>query len=244
MSFTVLRIGSRGSSVRTLQERLNTSLTPSPRLTPDGVFGPLTRNAVLRFQQANWLVEDGEVGPCTWNALMGTETYHPILHTIPFIPQPTPTTCWAASTAMVTRSNVPAVIARTPADLILPDGSLRNFSDTADQVTGSARFARTHGMTVVPPTSWLPVALVRMLSRGPLIFDLLWNATEYTAGRGSPGHMIVVVGIRGDDDQSGLGTTLRIYDPWPPNRGKRYSMGYFKWIQEIPTLTYHIYHKT
>ena len=99
-------------------------------------------------------------------------------------------------------------------------------------------------MTVVPPTSWLPVALVRMLTRGPLIFDLRWNVDDYSAGRGSPGHMIAVVGIRGDDDQSGLGTTLRIHDPWPPNRGKRCSMGYAKWIRGIPTLTYDIYHKT
>ena len=26
-------------------------------------------------------------------------------------------------------------------------------------------------------------------------------------------------------------------------RGKKYSVGYFKWIQEVPTRTYHIYHK-
>lgn len=243
MALKVLKSGSRGPEVKTLQEKLNTALTPSPKLVPDGVFGNLTHNAVLKFQSVNWLVEDGEVGPCTWNALMGTEAYKPILHSLPFIAQPTNTTCWAASTAMVTRSNVPAVIAKTPADLILPDGSLRNFSDTNDQVTGSARFARIHGMTVVPPTSWMPSALVSMLARGPLIFDLLWNAAEYTAGKGSPGHMIVVVGIRGDNDQSGMGTTLRIHDPWPPNKGKKYSMGYFKWIQDIPALTYHIYHK-
>jgi len=47
--------------------------------------------------------------------------------------------------------------------------------------------------------------------------------------------MIAVVGIRGDNDQSGKGTTLRIFDPWPPMRGKKYSVGYFKWIQEVPT---------
>jgi hypothetical protein len=56
--------------------------------------------------------------------------------------------------------------------------------------------------------------------------------------------MIAIVGIRGDNDQSGKGTTLRIFDPWPPMRGKKYSVGYFKWIQEVPTRTYHIYHKT
>lgn len=243
MAMTALRSGSRGPDVKKVQEKLNTQLSPSPRLVPDGDFGPLTRNAVVRFQQAQWLVADGEVGPCTWNALMGTEAYPPILHTIPFIPQPTNTTCWAASTAMVTRSNVPAVIAKTPADLILPDGSLANFSETADPVTGSARFAAAHGLTVVPPTSWMPTGLVAMLRAGPLIFDMLWDATTYVNGTGSPGHMIAVVGIRGDNDQSGKGTTLRIFDPWAPTQGKKYSVGYFKWIQEVPTRTYHIYHK-
>jgi hypothetical protein len=55
--------------------------------------------------------------------------------------------------------------------------------------------------------------------------------------------MIAVVGIRGDDDASGVGTTLRIYDPWPPNKGKKYSVGYFQWMQQLPTRTYHIYQR-
>ena len=67
MAFTVSRLGSRGPDVRTLQAQLNVRLTPSPALVPDGIFGGLTRSSVLRFQQSNWLVEDVEVGPCTWN---------------------------------------------------------------------------------------------------------------------------------------------------------------------------------
>jgi hypothetical protein len=242
-SHSTLRLGSRGPEVKTVQAKLNARLSPSPKLSPDGVFGSSTQTAVVRFQQSEWLVDDGEVGPCTWNALLGTEAYPPVLHTIPFIPQPTSSTCWAASTAMVNRSNVPAIQMRTPADLILADGSLRNFSDTGDPLSGSTRFASANGMIVVPPTSWMPSALRSMLSRGPLVFDMLWDAKLYTKGSGSSGHMISVVGIRGDNDQSGRGTTLRIFDPWPPNRGKRYSVGYFKWIQEVPTRTYHIYHK-
>ena len=62
-------------------------------------------------------------------------------------------------------------------------------------------------------------------------------------GAGSSGHMIAVVGIRGANDSSGKETTLRIFDPWPPMWGKKYSAGYFKWIQEVPIRTYHIYHK-
>lgn len=239
----ILRLGSRGPEVEELQEELNDTLVPSPQLATDGYFGQFTRHAVLRFQRDEWLVEDGDVGPCTWNALMGLETFDPILHDIPFIPQPTPTTCWAASTAMVTHSTVPIVIARTPSDLILADGSLANFSETNDPITGSTRFASANSMVVIPPMSWLPSALVAMLSHGPLIFDMLWDVSGYTRGVGSSGHMIAVVGVRGDSDPSGAGTTLRIFDPWPPARGKQYSVGYFKWMQEVPTRTYHIYHK-
>jgi papain like cysteine protease AvrRpt2 len=120
------------------------------------------------------------------------------LHSIPFLAQPTNTTCWATSTAMVTRTTVPAVIARTPTDLVLAEGSLANFSQSNDPVTGSARFARANFMVVVPPTSWMPIALKSTLARGPLIFDMLWNTQDDVDGAASPGHMIAVVGIRGD----------------------------------------------
>jgi len=243
MLTTILKSGSRGDDVKALQSLLNSTLSPSPRLTLDGYFGPQTRASVLRCQQANWLVEDGEVGPCTWNVLNGTEDYSPILHSVPFIPQRTNTSCWAASTAMVTRTSILTVLERTPDDLILPDGSLANFSESNDPMTGSTRFAKANFMVVVPPMSWMPSGLKSMLSKGPLVFDMLWNANDYAHGKASSGHMIAVVGIRGDNDQSGKGTTLRIYDPWPPNKGDRYSVGYFKWIQEVPTRTYHIYHK-
>src|ERR1700758_3416753 len=119
MPFTILKIGSYCSEVKTLQTQLNSVLDPSPCLVLDGAFGNHTRAAVLRFQRENWLVEDGEVGPCTWNTLMDTEDYDPILHSIPFIPQRTTTTCWAASTAMVTRSTIQTVVWRTPDDLIM-----------------------------------------------------------------------------------------------------------------------------
>jgi hypothetical protein len=43
--------------------------------------------------------------------------------------------------------------------------------------------------------------------------------------------MVVVAGIRGDDDPSGRGTTLRIFDPWPPNKGARSSVNF---MQVVP----------
>lgn len=56
-----IKIGSRGADVVTLQKKLN--------LEPDGIFGPLTNEAVRKFQENNQLVVDGIVGPRTWEML-------------------------------------------------------------------------------------------------------------------------------------------------------------------------------
>lgn len=41
------------------------------RAEPDGVFGPLTRDAVLEFQRREGLAADGIIGPATWARLTG-----------------------------------------------------------------------------------------------------------------------------------------------------------------------------
>lgn len=69
---TVLRQGSRGPDVITLQYLLNViaEYYPGiPRPTQDGIFGSNTAQAVIAFQQAMQLSPDGIVGPLTWNAL-------------------------------------------------------------------------------------------------------------------------------------------------------------------------------
>ena len=55
----VLGVGARGEAVRRVQERLMV----------DGLYGPLTRDAVRRFQTTHGLKADGMVGPDTWTAL-------------------------------------------------------------------------------------------------------------------------------------------------------------------------------
>lgn len=56
-----LKKGSRGESVKALQNALN--------LIPDGIFGTLTEEAVKEFQKSKRLTADGIVGAQTWTAL-------------------------------------------------------------------------------------------------------------------------------------------------------------------------------
>jgi len=72
-----LRVGSTGSSVKLMQNYLNAlaEIFPSiPKVTADGIFGPMTREQVMAFQRLFGLTVDGIVGPSTWASIM--EQYH------------------------------------------------------------------------------------------------------------------------------------------------------------------------
>ncbi|WP_240125098.1 peptidoglycan-binding protein [Thermomonas alba] len=242
---TVLRNGSSGPEVRRLQEALNRKL-PGCNLQPDGRYGPRTQDAVRRFQDQAWLVVDGEAGPCTQNALFDTEAYPPVQHQRPFIPQPTSSTCWAAATAMLKRSSVAAVKAATPSDMWDDVNGLYNASDLANWRPLTERYARVHGLRFYPPTSWTPQAFAGMVRQGPVMVDTLWSPSGYlkrvpSGYQGSPGHMTLVVGVRGDNDPSGRGTTLMVYDPWEPNVGRRWRVSYYHWMGEVSTRTYRLF---
>ena len=69
-----LRKGSTGPQVKTLQ-RLLMALGYKMKdgwrtYGVDGSFGTATYNAVIQFQKAKGLGQDGIVGPKTWNALL------------------------------------------------------------------------------------------------------------------------------------------------------------------------------
>jgi peptidoglycan hydrolase-like protein with peptidoglycan-binding domain len=227
----ILQQASQGAPVLDLQRLLNTKLTPSPRLAPDGKFGPHTRAAVVRYQDENWLVSDGIVGPSTWNALKGREAFV-VRTTCVKVPQPTATTCWAAATAMTLgwRFPVSAPPGVTAANGLPNDSQLDDFPTTT-------LFNRYYGLTLLAPQSWLPSGLASLIrAHGRLLVNTLWNVTGYLGHAGSPGHYRVFVGIRGTNECA----TLLIYDPWPPTQGAIYSIDYAKLISDTPTTTYQI----
>lgn len=64
---TTYRRGHSGNQIERIQVRLGElGFDPGP---VDGIFGPLTQQAVWKFQEANRVQVDGIVGPETWNLL-------------------------------------------------------------------------------------------------------------------------------------------------------------------------------
>lgn len=60
----ILKIGSKGSEVKTIQEYLH--------LLPDGIYGALTEEAVKEFQKNNGLIVTGIVDDTTFNKIKGS----------------------------------------------------------------------------------------------------------------------------------------------------------------------------
>ena len=69
--------GSTGPDVRWAQYLLVRQTMSYDQI--DGVFGPVTKNAVQQFQRDNDLDDDGVIGPLTWAALHGERERPPLL---------------------------------------------------------------------------------------------------------------------------------------------------------------------
>ncbi|MDE6219361.1 MAG: LysM peptidoglycan-binding domain-containing protein [Lachnospiraceae bacterium] len=86
---SMLRQGSRGQDVITLQYLLNVAAEYYPGIpapAQDGIFGSGTQQAVIAFQRIMQLNPDGIVGPLTWQAL-----YDVYLGADQNVPSPSPT---------------------------------------------------------------------------------------------------------------------------------------------------------
>lgn len=236
MANPVLRSGSRGQSVSELQAFLNERLRPGPNLNPDGNFRGNTRTAVLRYQRENWLVDDGIVGNCTWNALLEIENYK-ILHRVSLVSQPTAFSCWAASTAMILGRRTPVT---APANMLNANGALLNDSELND-ATVSSRFCRNYGLRLHAGHSWTAPGLANIIRRNPVMCNVLFNVQGFSSGAGSDSHWVVIAGIRGD--AVAANTTLRIYDPLPQGRGAVYSVNYATLMRNLPAATYQLFQR-
>ncbi|WP_446666606.1 C40 family peptidase [Flexivirga sp. B27] len=136
-SVVYLRYGSRGSYVKTAQQRLG-------GLAVDGIFGTRTLAKVKSFQRTHGLAVDGIVGPLTWRALGGFPG------TSPTPPDPTP--------------SCKVTVIRYGSQGALVSSAQRKLGGLAvDGVFGAATlsrvksFQRAHGLAVdgiVGPRTW------------------------------------------------------------------------------------------
>jgi peptidoglycan hydrolase-like protein with peptidoglycan-binding domain len=78
MSPSTISQGSSGPTVSWAQYLL-IRRTPLSYNQIDGIFGPVTKNAVEDFQKDSGLSVDGIVGPITWGALGGNNPEPPML---------------------------------------------------------------------------------------------------------------------------------------------------------------------
>lgn len=79
-TYPTVKRGSRGETVKKLQELLNTNGYSVGEV--DGIFGANTLAAVKNFQAAHGLDSDGIVGPNTWSALSAIESRGQATYTI------------------------------------------------------------------------------------------------------------------------------------------------------------------
>ena len=78
----IVRLGSLGESVKTLQAALNRwPGSHQSRLVIDGFFGLSTNRKVREYQSANQLAPDGVVGAVTWESLRPLVEH--VLDTVP-----------------------------------------------------------------------------------------------------------------------------------------------------------------
>lgn len=71
LTMRILRQGSEGEDVKALQQLLTANGFAAD---PDGIFGPATKKAVIKYQRNVDLPEDGEAGPQTMGSLLGAKT--------------------------------------------------------------------------------------------------------------------------------------------------------------------------
>ena len=141
--------------------------------------------------------------------------YFSVIYDVQLHPQPDRHTCWSACATMVLGSNqsVGSGGAMTGPGLS-GSGGLRTHAWNVME------FARVHGLEFenleADHDSRPPIGRLRHLLElyGPLSVDSsFWRGVR---------HAVVIGGIWGDGTPAG--TTMRIYDPWPPGHGRVYDV--------------------
>jgi hypothetical protein len=224
------------ADVRTIQEMLNKALPawggPWPKLTADGICGPLTKTAIRRFQEVQlntYFPPDGLVEPGKrtlkrlnhiWNVNdPPTGVVHVSAEPIDHLVQPTNMSCWATAGTMLVAARdqmcktIESVMATADANdpgyvpYAGDNGYLALFHDPIHglppQDTG--RYTRSIGLRVGPPACFPVRGWVGLMQK---------NGAIGVVGLSPFLHIRVITEIKGDG--SVFGTFFTVHDPGRP----------------------------
>lgn len=144
-----------------------------------------------------------------------------ISHSVEVFPQPTNMTCWSAAATMLFGN-----VCVGPGGAALdPSGGLKADPNNVDT------FAAAHGLQLHYPQTWTVSGLADLMHYGPLM----------AIGALPSLHAIVIGGMNGDGTAGG--TTLTVYDPWPPTVGRIYNVTYDQLLSNFPMATVYLLHR-
>jgi hypothetical protein len=150
----------------------------------------------LRQAGARPVLEEREAGAIS-------EAPVSIEHELELVPQPTTVSCWAASLTMLI--NFRDKMSHDPADVASAAGMDLDTGYGWDQIRGAVA---TWGLHEDGPASAMPSMWADLLrAHGPI-----WIVEV-----GAPYHAVVLAGIDGDGTPDG--TSVTVYNPWPPQQG-------------------------
>jgi hypothetical protein len=210
-------LGDKGSVVEEIQHLLNQWAVSNGvkigdntdgTLDPDGIFGEVTKRAVIKFQSANLLLPDGLVGPFTLSLLSNSPVIIDVPRDATPVRQLNTKKCWAAATAYWLRHQpVPSEFdqdqvieavrdhARSlgikPDDAVRSDGAL---TVKKGQKVWEERFRLTR---IVEPAAdfFIEKTATRLKHSGrPLILGI----AEDKPGHTTLGHMLVIFAAQAD----------------------------------------------
>jgi hypothetical protein len=132
-------------------------------------------------------------------------------YSVSLVAQPTESSCWAASIAML--------VNETPQRVVESAGMSLDEGYGWDQIEPAAH---QWGLSELAPASGPPSVLASWLQEnGPL----------WVVERGAPYHAVVVGGISGDGSMDG--TYVTVYNPWPVGSGATQYPSFREFEQEF-----------
>jgi hypothetical protein len=227
-----LNIGARGEEVLAVKKKLTERMFLLWRDNPDDLYNEETQRAVRQYQELEGLVCNGIVETTTWNALMEKESHFPFYHSVNLVPQPDENSCWKACMQMITGKDFHQIENDTPRNLFDERGLYNMSLPSGMNLTdASIAFANAHGMRfVIFNSKPLCSELYGIIPAGPVMVEFEEGGRSRRLREAFNSHWVVIADMRGDDDSSGMGTVVRIYDPEPVNQGSVYAEIYGRWL--------------